>query len=243
MPLHRIAALEGQIQDFQENLKQIYAQHNEELAKEREEHDQTKQQLLNQLTEANKKVAESLKSLKKAEGSKEVDESSEQFSSAPKIQLTQETPPKNKKILKPSNNHLKLHRGSVDAILSPRILHTNRKNQTPQETVNILGLDSGSEEKKPLSDEIPKRRSLDGIRGGMQKPSDKFTITQLVEESINKPGSMSAIKMELKADGLTPRINKKFNRELPSLTDSLKNESATSSACMIDTSEETMNIH
>ena len=45
--------------------------------------------------------------------------------------------------------------------------------------------------------------------------TDRLTITDLFEQSLANPCSMSAIRNEIKSDGLTPKIRRKFN-ESPS---------------------------
>ncbi len=50
-------------------------------------------------------------------------------------------------------------------------------------------------------------RSLDSPT---HPPHDRLTITELVADNLKKPGSMTVIRRELKADGLTPKIMKKF---------------------------------
>ena len=43
--------------------------------------------------------------------------------------------------------------------------------------------------------------------------SERSTITSLVAESLNNPGSMLAIKKELKSDSFTPKIQRKFRQK------------------------------
>lgn len=52
-------------------------------------------------------------------------------------------------------------------------------------------------------------RSLD-MSSPVHPSHERLTITDLVASHLNKPGSMAVIRKELKADGLTPRIMKKF---------------------------------
>ena len=40
------------------------------------------------------------------------------------------------------------------------------------------------------------------------------SLTDLIEYSIRNPNSMASIRKEIKSEGLTPRINKKFGRKL-----------------------------
>ena len=53
--------------------------------------------------------------------------------------------------------------------------------------------------------------------------SDKLSITDMVAESLRNPITMAAIRNELKADALTPRIQRKFAPKAPSTLPSIAN--------------------
>lgn len=231
---------------FQEKLKMIHAQHEESLSKEKtksaEEYAQMKQKFTDDLSQARDEIKELKKTIESFKQSinssnQDVQDEVEKSCSTPTIQITQNSPvpikKKNKFQKANGAGSVKLqaqHRASFGTIVtsggSPFMAarHSRSGNDDVQETMDILGLDSTNNstfEPKPLLDVTP-RRSLDGMRNTvtLSRPNDKLTITQLVEESIHKPGSMAAIRMQLKADGLTPKINKKF-RELPSMPENL----------------------
>ena len=89
----------------------------------------------------------------------------------------------------------------------------SHRKSAEEETMDILGID-------PLKTAVPvtskPRRSFEGQRTTFVTPKptgNRLTITQLVEENMHVPGTMAAIKRELKADGLTPRINRKLQQQ------------------------------
>lgn len=42
---------------------------------------------------------------------------------------------------------------------------------------------------------------------------DRLTISQMVEDSLQCPGTMASIRKQLKEDGLTPKLKKKFEKQ------------------------------
>lgn len=63
-----------------------------------------------------------------------------------------------------------------------------------------------------LSPEVQHTTKTNTTSVYQRRPStDKMTITDLVAESLKYPGSMAAIRKELKSDGLTPKIQRKFH--------------------------------
>ena len=112
---------------------------------------------------------------------------------------------------------------SVPVVVSP--LTTSSNSPAPlsprrleKKTIDSLGLES--KHTMPAYSQTP-RRSLDGklLYATPSKPNeDKLTITQLVENNLHNPGTMALIRKELKADGLTPKIERKFHKqELPAV--------------------------
>ena len=147
---------------------------------------------------------------------------------APEIKITDISPPKAKKMPKkkkdqlmiPTNDSIKMHRGSigsVDAKGSPLLKSLRHKTQS-EEALDKLGIElTTSSENDTLT-----RRSFDSAtQEGKGEGGRGLTITQLVEDNFHKPGSMAAIRMQIKADGLTPKINRKFKRTLPSMPEEI----------------------
>ena len=239
---------------LQEKLKTAHSQQEEILAKEKAKFDkdytQLKQELMSELSQAKdeierlKKTIETLKSRDNNKNSQTTISSNEQMDksqSTPTVTIQQLSPPKKKKQQNGvGNTSLQtVHRGSDTIVYSSSPFMSqgnggNRKRNEVQETMDILGLDSTNSSfetsgKSLLADSVTPRRSLDGgMRGNTvsSRPNDKLTITQLVEDNFHKPGSMAAIRLQLKADGLTPKINKKF-REFPSMPENLSKPTTT----------------
>lgn len=149
--------------------------------------------------------------------------------STPEIQVIEHSPPtaaqvNNKKklkkaqrtLLEPSmTSSLKTpHRNSVGDISIKKSPLLISQTDHGQETHDDISIDMIPQR---LSDETTTRRSFDSIKMTPRGSSDKLTITQMVEENFHKSGSMAAIRQQIKADGLTPKINRKFKRPLPTM--------------------------
>ena len=122
-----------------------------------------------------------------------------------------------------------LSRGSdgflMDVIATPPIRRATRQKSSSQEMLDSLGLDSITSHSEAHRKERylgePYRASARTVVNGSS--DNKLSITKLVAESIRNPESVASIRRELKADGLTPRIQKKFQRNpissMPTKTD------------------------
>lgn len=64
-----------------------------------------------------------------------------------------------------------------------------------------------------LSPAIAKKKEIER-KSNRRESGDKLTITALVAESMINPGSMAAIRKELKSDSFTPKIKRKFHDPL-----------------------------
>ena len=129
---------------------------------------------------------------------------------------------------KPVISVLKEKRDQVPTMASPLVnrraykpsvpkLQPRMKNDT--KVLDSLCLDP-IQEYNSTDDGIKTRRSLDGLTTAMPKLNgDKLTITQLVENSKQGPSTIASIRKQLKEDGLTPKIKKKFEKqELPAVS-------------------------
>lgn len=85
---------------------------------------------------------------------------------------------------------------------------------TPADRSRSASLTNLSEQGKEGGERETTNRSLEGSHQ-QQRASAGATITELVAESLVNPSSMSAIRKELKADALTPRIQRKFAAKPP----------------------------
>ena len=94
--------------------------------------------------------------------------------------------------------------------------------------VSIQDNTSPKTSKKELSPQNlapQKKRSIDSSCAEKRISVERRSITDLVAESLLNPGNMAAIRQELKADNLTPKIQRKLNNQtnhqattLPSLS-------------------------
>lgn len=207
---------------LQDKLKKVHEEHEKVLSQVREkasqELDEVKQQLLKELTESRKEIGETLKCTKggttvTANGFLPHQGDIVTTKSTPDIQVSEHSPPQAATKKKKKNIEAKSHRGSVGEISikqSPLLLsHERTETVDDLQYKPTLGL--------PFSDDTIPRRSLDSVRLAPRATTDKLTITQMVEDNLYKAGSMTAIRQQIKADGLTPKINRKFNRPLPSM--------------------------
>lgn len=222
---------------LQEKLHQFHKEKEQVLSEERskahETFSQMKQQLLQELSQAKDEIAylkETIESFNQTQNGSIPEEGRMDLltsdkndkSLIPSIQMTTDSPQvkkKKTKLHKVIAN--KQQRGSVGSVPSSLVNDSPEFSSKNQETIDILGLDTA-----PLTqgqgDLSKPRRSFDVMTHkslvNAPKPNGtKLTITQLVEECMQKPGSMASIRQQLKADGLTPKIQKKFHHALPSM--------------------------
>ena len=78
---------------------------------------------------------------------------------------------------------------------------------------DLTTLEKDEEKRSEKESEI--QRSLDATTAtSSQRPSrERITITEMVAESLMNPTSMAVIRKELKADSLTPKIQRKFHKK------------------------------
>lgn len=221
---------------LQDKLKQIHEQHNKALAEERKratkEADTRNEQFVK---EQEKEIDQLKKKIKMLEQNATtpymngLHREDDLIDAAPDIKITDISPPKAKKMPKkkkdqlmiPANESIKMHRGSIGS-LDPRgspLLKSLHHKTNSEEALDKLGIDLTVS----TENDILTRRSFDSAtqEGKGEGGGRGLTITQLVEDNFQKPGSMAAIRMQIKADGLTPKINRKFKRTLPSMPEEI----------------------
>ncbi len=132
------------------------------------------------------------------------------------------------KKIKPVISVLKEKRDQVPTMASPLVNRRAYKPSVPKlqprikndtKVLDSLCLDP-IQEYTSTDDGIKTRRSLDGLTAVPKLNGvDKLTITQLVENSKQGPSTIASIRKQLKEDGLTPKIKKKFEKqELPAVS-------------------------
>ena len=244
-PFYRIAALESQLKVMQEKVLQAQQKYEEALAAERaltaENLSKMKQQLIEELDHPkseNKLLCGKIEESQKFEvqidhESLEDEDPSIDTSTTTDKGVTGIISKKNKKA-KGYTGIVRLNResvGSIPIIASPLINRTFKKKNSERETMDILGLDPLQDTVRLPIDDKP-RRSFEGQQKMFITPrpnGDKLTITQLIEDSLHNPGTIASIRKQLKKDGLTPKIERKFKQDLPPMlegTNSLQVPSA-----------------
>ena len=96
----------------------------------------------------------------------------------------------------------------------PRTPSDVRKMSTPTLSVLTAAARPRSASLTDLTDQgtaggVPETTNR-SLEGSQQRVVGGATITELVAESLTSPGTMAAIRKELKADALTPKIQRKF---------------------------------
>ena len=218
-PFYRIASLEGQLRRCQDKLREVQQHHEATLAAERAAEEerwvQVTQQLTMELETANTQLASLQKSTANNSSKQKKQERLLPGEEAPMVTLSaldlDEKSPKskstgrNRKISNLLLDDIEVQRkGSLGsaALVSPKLTRSSRPKSGSQETLDSLGIDKHRD---------AATRVLDGEKSnGKKRPS----ISQLVADNTNNPQSMAAIRKELKSDGLTPRLQRKFHHNL-----------------------------
>lgn len=214
-PVYRISTLEGQVRLFQEKLTESHRQHDDILTKERTRAEETLANLRRELTSELQRARETIRQLR-------AKESSEDTSKQGAGEEETTPPPK----------------GSVAVSLSDATLNspTNGKRRPQKEELAGRGLSlqpiprSASWADVHAGDGagpggLPDDGMVPGKSSYMVGGGEKLSITDMVTESLKNPGCIAAIRRELKADALTPKIQRKFQvkttpTSLPSMNDS-----------------------
>ena len=217
-PFYRIASLEGQLRRCQDKLREVQQYHEATLAAERAAEEERWVQVTQQLTMELETSNTELASLKKSTASSSSKIKEQERLSAEEVptltlsapNLDEKSPKskstnRNKKISNLLLDDIELQRkGSLGsaALVSPKLTRSSRPKSGSQETLDSLGIDKHRD---------VTARMLDGEKGnGKKRPS----ISQLIADNSNNPQSMAAIRKELKSDGLTPKLQRKFHHNL-----------------------------
>ncbi len=221
--------MEGQLKQVQEKLVQTQRKHEDILKIERLEmaktYEEMKQQLIKEMSSnglpQTQNVSDNI-----------TNGNDDRQNSTPAIIISKDSPNINTKLTKGIAPIKQI--SSVPIMVSPRqqghyspvVPKLRPRKKTEQNIIDSLGLESALVVDGITKDEFDKRtrRSLDGLVNVPPKTNgDRLTIAQLVENSQQSPGTIAAIRKKLKEDGLTPKIKKKFEKqvqqELPAVKD------------------------
>ena len=206
-PLYRISTLEGQVRLCQEKLVESHRQHDDILAKERAR----AQEDLASLTSELHKARETIEQLRaKAATAAAVSGKGEEEARPPTGAVTVSVSDVTMNSPSSERRRRKKQVQKEDRGLTPEPIHRSASWADVH-----AGEEAGS---GGLPDTI-------AVPGKSLCTGEKLSITEMVAESLRNPGCIATIRRELKADALTPKIQRKFHvkttpTSLPSMNDS-----------------------
>ena len=214
-PVYRISTLEGQVRLCQEKLTESHRQHDDILAKERARAEENLAHLRSELTSELQLAQETIEQLR----AKGVATSSEPSKQGAKEEEAR--PPKGSVAISVSDASMNSPTSEKRRRRKPQKEDLAERSLSPQpipRSASWADVHAG-EGAGPggLPDAVPGKSSNVG--------GEKLSITDLVAESLKNPGCIATIRRELKADALTPKIQRKFHMKttptsLPSMNDS-----------------------
>lgn len=224
--MYRISALEGQLRMSEEKLIEVHCQQDELLKNERT---RNKERVANLKAEFGGKLEEAAQTItalqmRVSELEKCLDKAASK--SPPDIRVDTPTPPsqgspvstRRRKYKRKSNTRSPEETeesSSLNSELQQRSasfadLRVASKNQDEKSD----GRRNGAEESLKLSPEIRRSQEVNGKLTGYQRSNaERSSITTLVEESLRNPSSIASIRKQLKSEGLTPKIERKFPKK------------------------------
>lgn len=209
---------------YSDRIQLVHQQHEEQLSKEREKAQQRFQEMKEKLTSELTSVQSQLTLLQnklekcKKEKEKRDDQGEKQQPQVVIDKKEDELSKKKKKGRAPSRRSDGFLR-DIHVTATPPIKRVTRQKSASQEMLDSLGLDpvTGRSESSGKGMHTPDSCRTSGKMAANGNTETKLSITKLVAESIRNPASVAAIRRELKADGLTPKIQRKFQHNLPSM--------------------------
>ena len=227
-PMYRISALEGQLKMSEEKLIEIHRQQDELLKNERS---RNKERVANLKAEFGGKLEEAAQTIttlqtRMSELERCLDKAASK--SPPDIRIDTPTPPiqgspistRRRKHKRKSNTKSPEETAEESSGLSSELqqrsasfadLSVTGKSQEEESD----GRRNGAAESFKLSPEIQRSQEVNGKFNYQRRPSntERMSITTLVEESLRNPSSIASIRKQLKSEGLTPKIERKFPKK------------------------------
>ena len=220
--MYRISALEGQLRMCQEKLVQAHRQQEELLKNERARHEERVANLKAELGGKIEEASQTIVSLRRRVT--ELDKTSSS-KSPPDIRIDTPMPPaqpaspgtvRKRKHKKKSNSRI-----PEDSEEKRPFLDIESKQKSASfADLSFVGKDQDDSDGRrngvgtsmKLSPEIQRPSEVNGRQITQRRLSntEKSSITTLVEESLRNPSSIASIRKQLKSDGLTPKIQRKF---------------------------------
>ena len=230
--MYRISSLEGQLRLAQAKLTEALHKHSTELASQQVQYEEKivrmKEDLEGQLNEAQKKAEELEKRINLSPRPMVTITRSEASPTPtpppqPPMLMNRIRHKRKSDVLPSSGSSSKLiesskHVAPHDGTTDGRSSRLGNRDRVKSASDNDLSAMSPTDEATPIVTDLSSME--DASNGKKSKASkevaprkdstDRLTITDLFEKSLADPCSMSAIRKELKADGLTPKIKRKF---------------------------------
>lgn len=227
--MYRISALEGQLRMCQEKLVQAHRQQDDLVKKERERHEERVANLKAELGGRLEEASQTISSLKKRILELERCLEKSTSKSPPDIRVDTPIPPaqgspatvRRRKHKRKSNSKSPEQSGELISNLIPG--ESWQKSASINDLSFVGKSPEGSEDSGrkngaaagiaiKLSPEIKRSPETNSkvITQRRLSNTEKSSITSLVEESLRNPSSIASIRKQLKSEGLTPKIQRKF---------------------------------
>lgn len=222
--MYRIAALEGELSlcrdklsetcsNYEQALKKEQKTSKERLEKVKREKDDEIEKATQKLTKLDLKVNELQILLEKT------------VKSTPQVKVdTVSTPP----LSSSKDRKAKKDVESASITKSPESKSNLEADSRPRSTsftdLTSIGNEADHKQSKVKNLSPETQRLQANVNSKRRSSIEKRSIAELVAESLNNPSSMAAIRQELKSDGFTPKIQRKFLKKnsnpatLPSMT-------------------------
>ena len=216
--MYRIAALEGQLRICQDKLVEAHRHHDDVMANERSKQDERVSNLKSGYEKKLEVTTQEIDSLKEtiAKLEKCLEKALKQATPV-EVKVDTPTPPM---VGSPAPRKRKVKRKKSSTDTKPdnppvgdsAMKVSTRPESRPRSASSITSNDKIADVPCiKLSPEVQHSVKKNSVGSQRRLSVDKLTITDLVAERIKHPGTMAAIRKELKADGLTPKIQRKFH--------------------------------
>ena len=246
-PIYRISSLEGQLRLYQAKLTEAHHKHSAELASQQVRHEEKLATLQAEYDEKMKEAAKRIEELEKQCSSS---------SQVPALSISRAatpTPPpllktrrykrrsdgltssnSSSKFKEPTNPEAPITQDSDGR--TSRIAVHDKPRSASYDNISAAGLDETPPTQNNSYDQYLSPDKAEVAKEVNRKNStDRLTITDLFERSLVNPSSMSTIRKEIKADGLTPKMERKFQNR-GSATNSAKLPSVSPKSSLIQDS-------
>lgn len=239
-PMYRISSLEGQLRHCQHKLAESHRKFDAELVKQHLSTKETLERIQKEhefeMNQAQHKIESLEKRLEEME--KEKDGLVINVTKSPAITPVPSGPP-SLQPKSPSRRRKRLKKGDsltpntskseLIPITSPPTIEKtassdtdilsrkHRPKSSSYEDLTKTTKETSSDSKLAKTPQLSPANAKKNIdnKPSRRESGEKLTITALVAESLTNPGSISAIRKELKSDGFTPKIQRKFPNRSP----------------------------